>query len=171
MRMLVKFLLVCSVIFSNYGNAASSLLPASTLYPFSDSLLKNSRLNHSLPSEHKKVGFIQKLHYKLLHLRGKDKTLKMDEGELPKRNVLSTISLILGIIGAVSLFIPAIAGVAFIAGLAALVTGIIALGKRRNNTKASRTIAIIGLVLGAIIILLGIIGLILLVAFFSGSGW
>ena len=168
--MLVICLLVSAVLF-NYSSNAASYPSTSTFYSFSDSLLNNSIVNHLPASMYNKVGLIKKIQYKLLHKKVEDKNVKRDEGKLAKKNVLSTVSLILGIIGVVSLIIPSIAGIAVIAGPAALITGIIALGRRRNNTKASRTKAIIGLVLGAVLIFLGILGLILLLAFFSGNGW
>lgn len=154
------------------SEAVSAPLSYCPSFPLSDSGLKN---NIALPQfthrPYNKAGLLRKLQYKLALKRLKQLSNSFDDDIPHKRNVLSTISLILGILGLVVLFIPAIAGIAFIVAPAAFITGIIALGKRYNNSKASRAKAIIGLVLGALLILLGILGVILLVALFSNGGW
>jgi uncharacterized membrane protein len=63
--------------------------------------------------------------------------------------------------------IAGVGSLAIIAALIALIAGIIALGKRYNNTKSSRAMAIIGVILGGAFFLLLIIALLA----WTSSGW
>ena len=168
MRPIVNYMVALLVLVCLKTEAASAPLLYSPIFPSSNSGKGNIHVfTPSAPTSYKKVGFLRKLQYKLA-LKSITRLSKgLDEGTQPKKNRLSTISLVLGIIGAVALFIPGIAGIALIAGPAALITGIIALGKRYNNSKASRTKAIIGVVLGGILVALGIAAVIILAAFAS----
>jgi Flp pilus assembly protein TadB len=116
-------------------------------------------LNLSVIFPNKKVGLLKKLQLKVLQNRLKHLSKKADEGTQSKLNVLSIISLALGMIGVI-VFFSFYSPIAFIASLAALITGIIALGKRRNNSKGSRAMAIIGTILGGGLILFVLVALI-----------
>lgn len=81
----------------------------------------------------------------------------------PKSNAddtLALVSLILGLLGIVLLFFGG--WVAILAGLAAMITGIISL---KSTTK--RILAVIGIVLGAAVLLLGIIVVVFIVSLIS----
>jgi hypothetical protein len=163
-------LITLSLLLCYKSEAASIPLKYSSHYPLADSAVKkNFILDPSVFTPYKKGGFIKKLQYRLLQKKLAHLSRHVDEGTAPKKNLLSTIALLLGIIASVSLFISAIAGIALIAAPAALVTGIIALGKRYNNSKASRTKAIIAIVLGSVIIFLALLAIILIAS--SGWGW
>lgn len=134
--------------------------------PFTDSSLKQNFFKSPwLYAPHKKPGFIQKLEYKILQKRVKRLSAHRQDNTSGK-NTLSTVSLLLGILALVTIFIPGIAIVALVAAPAAIATGIIALGKHYNNNKASRAKAIIGIVLGSLFILFFLVVLIL---FLSGG--
>lgn len=134
-------------------NAAS--VPQVTIQarPSTDSSISNNFLNSpSFYKAPKKPGFLQKLEYKIVQKKVKRLLAHRADEPATRKNVLSTIALILGILAAVTLFIPAISVASLIAAPAALITGIIALGKSYNNSKGSRAKAIIGIVLGSIVI-------------------
>jgi hypothetical protein len=134
--------------------AASAPLSHSFALPALDTGLNNSHvLTPSFYGPQKKVGFIKKLQYRILQKRLKYLSNKPDEGTRPKTNVLSIVSLVLGLIGVIGLF-AGIFLLALIPALAALITGLIALGKRNNNKKGSREMAIMGLIIGGGVILL-----------------
>jgi hypothetical protein len=171
MKKIINCIVIVLMLLCQKTEAASAPLSSSFILPQSDPVMKNTHVwDVTMYGYPKKAGFLRQLRYKLALKSVKCLSKSLDEGTKTKKNVLSTISLVLGIIGAVVVFIPGIAGIAFILGPAALTTGIIAVGKRYNNSKADRAKAIIGLVLGGLLVLLGIIGLLVIAAFFSG-GW
>lgn len=92
-------------------------------------------------AKQKKSNFIQKIIPKKI----KKKIERNKEGTLP----LSKVSLALGILAFPLVFAY---GIGFVVGLAALITGIIALSK--NGNRKSRAFSIAGIVLGAIILAL-----------------
>lgn len=74
-----------------------------------------------------------------------------------QRNTLALVSLILGIAGFVT----------GISALAAIVTGHIALSQIKKRGEEGRGMALAGLILGYVVVVLGIIAVILIVAFFG----
>ncbi len=89
------------------------------------------------------------------------------ESRPPLRNVLALSSLILGILGMLSFFVPFV-GLAF--GVVALILGIFAIGRARA-TGGGRGIAISGTVLGSLAAALGFtITLLVLITAGSQSG-
>jgi hypothetical protein len=171
MKKIINCMVVVLMLLCQKTEAASAPLSSSFISPLSDSVRKNTHVwDVTMHTYTKTAGFLRKFQYKLALKSFKRLSKSLDEGTKTKKNVLSTISLVLGIIGAVVVFIPGIAGIAFILGAAALITGIIALGKRYNNSKASRAKAITGLVLGGLLLLFGVAALIVIATFFA-VGW
>ena len=167
MKVLANCMILLMILCQKTEAASAPLSHPSSL---SDTAKQKSFLLHPsiVHAPYKKAGFIRKLQYRLALKSLKHFSVRINDDAPSKKNPLSTISLILGVVGAVALFIPSIAGAAvLIAGPAALITGILAHGKRHNNTKASRTKATIGLILGAVLIFLLVIAVILI----AGSGW
>jgi hypothetical protein len=165
MRPIVNCLFVLLLLLSQKTEAAT--IPLSVTYGQAtlDTGLKNPQLlTPSSYVPYKKAGFIKKLQYKILQKRLKYLSNKYGEGTPSKTNVLSIISLIAGLLMLISIL--ANAGIlALIAGFTALITGIIALGKKYNNSKSSRAMAIIGVVLG------GGFFILLLVLLIALSSW
>lgn len=152
MRTIVSCLIVFLVLLCQKTAAASAPLSSSFVLTTFDKDSKNSdEVTPSIFAHPKKVGFVKKLQYKILQKRLKYQLNKSEEGT--KTNGLSIVSLVLGLIGVIGLFVG-IGIIAFIPALAALITGLIALRKRKNINKGSRAMAIIGLILGGGIILL-----------------
>jgi hypothetical protein len=163
MRTILTCLSCIAFLLCQKSEAATAPVPYASPFPFSDSAVANKPLKTVVFMPHKKMGLIRKLQLKLLQNRLKYFSRHADDGTTPKKNLLSTISLILGILGIVLALIPAgIGAIALIAAPAALVTGIIALGKRYNNNKASRTKAILGIVFGSVLIFFIIIAVIII---------
>jgi hypothetical protein len=161
MRTIKKCMLFFLILLCLKGQAATSLVLTTSIFQVKDSGITSSMLLvPSLDQPHKSIGFIRKLQIKLLQNNLKHRAYRLDEVTPRKKNLLSTISLILGLAGAIAIFIPAISILGVIAGPAALVTGIIALGKKNNNSNASRWKAIAGLVLGAVVIFLALLALV-----------
>lgn len=121
----------------------------------------------SVYKSHKKGSFLQKLEYKILQKRLKYLVAHPKDKTASGNNVLSTVALVLGILALGLLFIPGVAVGSLIAAPAALITGIIALGKGYDNTKGSRAKAIIGIVLGSIIVAIFLLAL----ALFASGGF
>jgi hypothetical protein len=168
MKTILHCLLVLSLLQLKEAEAATAPELPATFSIILDSRSKNPNAERtSWPAPHKKMGFIRRMEYKFLEKRFKKYAAHQKTEAAPKNNALSTISLILGIIAAVTLFIPTAGVVALIAAPAALITGIIALSKNYNNNKSSRAQAIIGVTLGSIIIALFFVAIIV----FLSGGW
>ena len=125
---------------------------------------ENGRMYYTFYKAPKKPGFLQKLEYKIVQKKVKRLLAHRADEPATRKNVLSTISMVLGILAILVLFIPSISVIALVAGPAALITGIIALGKKYNNSKASRAKAIIGIVLGSVFILFLLVAILFVIA-------
>ncbi len=126
----------------------------------------NSPVTASFPLVSKaKPAFFERLQSKVLQnvIAKKIARLAKDKGESNKK--LSTISLILGLAGVVFVFVPYVSILVLLLAPAAIVTGIIAL--KDNDDKRSRTKAIIGIVAGAVPLLV----VIALLAIFTAGGF
>lgn len=115
----------------------------------------------------KKPGLLQKLQLKLVQKKLR-KAMRQDDGSTTKATkVLSVISMVSS--GLALGFLIAGWGVPFlILTLVGIITGIIALSN--NNSRKHRTMAVIGLALGAINITLAILAVLAAIAFF-GPFW
>jgi hypothetical protein len=153
MRILIICLIVLSLLQCKESRAATVPYHYSLHYKTFDSNVRKGLFDLSILSPNKRVGFLRKLQYKVLQKRLKHLTYKADEGTPRKTNALSIISLVLGILGVIGIF-AGISPLFILASLAAAITGIIALGKRYNNNKGSKAMAIIGLILGGGLFLL-----------------
>src|SRR5215213_9019738 len=106
MRVILKCILVLILLQTSEVKAASAPEVFPAIKPTLDSSSKHlSLLNVFTPKRHKKVGFFKKLEYKILEKKIKKLAARHPADDPPKKNVLSTISLILGLIGAVSILI------------------------------------------------------------------
>jgi hypothetical protein len=163
MRILIC-LAITTLLLCQKSEAATAPVPSASSHTVSDSGAKQMPLWKLVVSTpYKKMGFVRKLQVKLLQSRLKHFSTHAGDDTTPRKNHLSTISLILGLVALVAAFIPtAVGAISIIAAPAALVIGIIALGKRYRNDRASRSKAIIGIVLGSVLIFLMIIAVILI---------
>ncbi len=159
MRMIVNYLIIFLVLLGQKTEAATTpLLPSFVQPPIDTSFYKSNILPPSSYVPHKKVGFIKKLQYKILQKKLKYLSNKFDEGTQSKTNVLSIISLALGLITVIGV-VASVGVITLIAAPLAVITGIIALNNK-SNSKGSKAMARIGLILGSLLILLLIIALI-----------
>ena len=156
--LLLLLLVLLASLPKNYAATAPSL-------PVADSvLIKFASLS---PKDIQKqtghrLNLIQKTELKLLQKKIKKRVLSASADQQHKKDVVSTIALIAGVLGIVTLFL--VPGVAFVLMLAAIITGII--GISNNPNPKSRTRALIGLIAGIAGILLTLLALII---FLSGS--
>jgi Flp pilus assembly protein TadB len=117
------------------------------------------------PVRFKKQSLLQKLQWKLLQKRIKQVSHHR-AASTGRESVLSTIALILGLLGVLFLFISSLAGLSILFAVGALITGFIALSKR-NKANGTKTKAIIAVVLGGLTLLLW---LVIIVAFIGFLG-
>jgi hypothetical protein len=165
MRTLLMCLASIAFLLCHKSEAASAPVRDSVSHAILDShVATKPLLKNLLFTPHKKVGLIKRVQLKLLQKSLTHFSRHAADGTKTKKNTLSTISLIFGILGLIALLIPAIGGIAIVAAPIALVTGIVALGKHYNNDKASRTKAIIGIVLGGVLIFFIMIALIVILS-------
>ena len=156
--LLLLLLVLLASLPKNYAATAPSL-------PVADSvLIKFASLS---PKDIQKqtghrLNLIQKTELKLLQKKIKKRVLSASADQQHKKDVVSTIALIAGVLGIVTLFL--VPGVAFVLMLAAIITGII--GISNNPNPKSRTRALIGLIAGIAGIILTLLALII---FLSGS--
>ena len=151
------FLCFALMLFQFYGTAAvvpesarQGNPPATSLFP---SLSKA------------KPAFFERLQRRVLQkvVTKKIARLAVDKHENKKK--LSTISFILGLAGIAFVFVPYVSILVLLLAPAAIVTGIIAL--KDNEDKKSRTKAIIGIVAGAVPLLI----IVALLAVFAVGGF
>ena len=159
MRPVLKCLVMIAVLFGYNSQAATAPATHFSMHRFTDSGFMQSAVALK-PA--KKPGVIRKWQAKWLQNRLQHFMKRAHAGVEPQKNRLAKTSLILGIIAIVTSFIPCVGLIAILSGPAALVTGIIALSKRYNNDKASRTKATIGIVLGSIVIFFTIVAIIII---------
>lgn len=165
MRTLLMCLACIAFLFCQKSEAASAPVQNFVSHAILDSHVATKPLLKNLVfTPYKKVGLIKRVQLKLIQKSLKHFSRHSADGTTPKKNTLSTISLIFGILGLIAVLIPPIAGIAIVAAPVALVTGIVALGKHYNNDKASRTKAIIGISLGSVLLLFIIIAVIMVVS-------
>ncbi len=107
----------------------------------------------------KKMTFKQKISFSIL--KAKLKKQLPDEKVEGKKSNLGLLSLIFGGAAFVFALIRGIAVLSFPLAIAAIVLGILGLGKKKGDTKS-----IIGLVLGSAFILLGLIALAVFASFY-----
>jgi len=168
MRALVIYLLVAFMLWSPHLNAAAAPTNAAWRHASFDSAIKsNPALSPTLFRPAKKVTFVQKLGYKLVFKKIRRLSAHGHAADVPERNTLSTISLILGILGFITLFISGLGLLSLLAAPAALVTGILALDKHHYSSRGSRTKAILGIVLGSTTILIFIAIVVVVATLFS----
>lgn len=108
-----------------------------------------------------KMGFGKRIAFKIVQKKIKKQAAKgqLDLTAPAGSETLSTLSLIFSVVGIALLFVPIIGFLGLLLGISGFVLGLVAFKKEGTNVKN-----ILGVVLGAVMILLFLVGLILAVA-------
>jgi hypothetical protein len=108
-----------------------------------------------------KLSFGKRLAFKIVQKKIKKQAAKgnLDLSAPAGRETLSTLSLIFSVVGLALLFVPVLGFLGLALGIAGFVLGLVSFNKEGTNIKN-----ILGVVFGAVIILLFLVGFILLAA-------
>ena len=112
----------------------------------------------------KKLHWYQKLELKIIQKKLRKAAINDEHPVSKSAKVLSVISLIAGALAWIVLLVGFGWGV-FIFTLASIITGIIAVSTNKNKGNKYRTMAIIGIVLGGVMVALAVIFILFWVAF------
>ncbi|HZH63984.1 MAG TPA: hypothetical protein VEY10_03765 [Flavisolibacter sp.] len=165
MRTIVNCLIVLLMLLFQKTEAATPPLSHGYVLPTIDTNLSNSPILTTIfDVPPKKPGFLKKLQYKILQKKIKFLLGKRDKGTPSKSNVASIICLALGLTAVLGILVFASVGLGIGAGVAALITGGIALSNK-NNTGSSRAMAVIGMILGGGVLFLLLLLLLMIESF------
>lgn len=108
-----------------------------------------------------KLGFGKRIAFKIVQKKIKKQAAKghLDLSAPAGRETMSTLSLIFSVVGIALLFVPVISVLGLLLGIAGFVLGLVSFKKEGTNIKN-----ILGVVFGAAMILLFLVGIILLAA-------
>ena len=154
-------------------HAAILTVPPPKTATFSDSTVYKaiSRLSPKAVEEAmgKKLHWYQKLELKIIQKKLRKAAINDEHPVSKSAKVLSVISLIAGALAWIVLLVGFGWGV-FIFTLASIITGIIAVSTNKNKGNKYRTMAIIGIVLGGVMVALAVIFILLWAAFLDSLG-
>jgi hypothetical protein len=145
------------------------LTSSATVVPFlkDSSTKKEKDLLHqpAFATPEKKVKPLEKLERKLAQKIIKKRLHQTDKYKAKSKKTLSTISLILGILGLALMFVPTLNILVLLVAPAAIITGFVA--RKDNEDKKSRLNALIGIIAGFVPFLI----ILILFAFFAIGGF
>ena len=145
---MLRILFIFATLFLFQLNSSAAVVPqpapAEGVFPLSAYLQKPTQ----------KQSFLTRLQSRLVQKVAVKKLAHISKDKADSKKKLATISFILGLAGIAFVFIPYVSILVLLLAPAAIVTGILAL--KDNEDKKSRTKAIIGIVAGAVPLLIAV---------------
>lgn len=154
MKLVIGCLLIFLVLRSFNTEAVSIPLTYDVVQSTQDTGFRKTAFARPYVDVAKGEPLIKGLKYRILQRHWKALANKPDEGGKRRSSLLSVVSLVLGLLAVIGLLAGLGIGAALLLALGAIVTGIIALGKRKGSRRGARGLAIVGLILGGGLIIL-----------------
>jgi len=163
MRKLTAFIVTMLLVLQAVAASSNFTTPLAPTHSYKDSLLRPHLFQPAPIAPHT---FSDRLKQKLVRKALRWQHKQHSEKQTTK-DTLALISLICGVAGILLLLVPYLSALTLLLAPAAIIMGIIALSK--NHNPKSRTKAIIGIVAGTVPIILFIVLLFVLIAFWGGG--